>query len=159
MYRIPRLAPLLILVAIAAAGCGSSGSSPTRQSFVAQADPICKQVSSERSAANAAVNKVSPSTTKELIVLAKVAPSVAADEEQAVVKLRALTPPSSLSGSWNTLLAGMKQLADDATHTAVDAKAGKLEEVKSITASGRQLRQQLTAIATRDGFVYCGRTS
>jgi hypothetical protein len=159
MYRMPRLAPVLILVAIAAAGCGGSGSSPTRQSFVAQADPICKQVSIVRSSANAAVNHVSPSTVKELSVLARVAPSVASDEQQAVAKLRTLTPPSSLSGDWRTLLTGMQQLAGDAAQIGAGAKAQNFSEVKSITDSGRQLRQQLTASATRDGFAYCGRTS
>jgi hypothetical protein len=159
MYRMLRLAPVLILLAIAAAGCGGSGSAPTRQSFVAQADPICRQVSIVRNSANAAVNKASPSTAKELTVLARVAPSVAADEQQAIAKLRTLTPPSSLSGDWHTLLTGMQQLAGDAGQIATGAKVRNFTEVKSITDSGRQLRQQLTAIATRDGFAYCGRTS
>jgi hypothetical protein len=159
MPRKLRLAPVALVIALVASGCGSSGSAPTRQSFVAQADPICKQVSIVRNSANAAVNNVSPSTTKELSVLARVAPSVASDEQQAVAKLRTLAPPSSLSGDWHALLTGMQQLAGDAAQIAADAKSDKFEAVKSITDSGRQLRQQLTAIASRDGFVYCGRTS
>jgi hypothetical protein len=159
MYRMRHLAPVLIVVSVGVAGCGGSASSTTRQTFVAQADPICKQVSVARTAANEAVNKVGSSQTKELAVLARLAPGVAADEQRAVVKLRALTPPSSLSSDWHVLLTGMQQLANDATEIGTDAKAGKYDDVTSITASGRKLREGLTAIAVRDGFTYCGRTS
>jgi hypothetical protein len=159
MYRMPRLAPVLILVAVGVAGCGGSGPATNRQTFVAQADPICKQVSVERTTANAAVSKASPSKTKELAVLARVAPGVASDERQAVVRLRTLTPPSSLSSDWHVLLTGMQQLASDATQVAADAKANEFKDAETVTSSGRHLREQLTAIAARDGFTYCGRTS
>jgi hypothetical protein len=160
-----RLAPVLMFAALLAAGCGgSSGSSgstsaTTGKGFIAQADPICKSVSDIRTAANEAVNKASPSKSKELAVLARVAPGVASDEQRAVGKLRALQPPSSLSGDWHTMLTGMQKLADDAAQIASDAKAKNLKEVESLTKSGRTLREQLTAIAGRDGFAYCGRTS
>jgi hypothetical protein len=164
MYRMPRLAPVLMFAALLTAGCGGSsnngsGSTTGSKGFIAQADPICKQVSDVRTAANEAVNKASPSKTKELTVLARVAPGVASDEQHAVSKLRALQPPSSLSGDWNVLLNGMQTLASDASRIGSDAKAKKLTNVESLTKSGRTLRQRLTAIATRDGFTYCGRTS
>jgi hypothetical protein len=159
MSRMPRLAPVLIFAAIAATGCGGSSSTSTTKTFVAQADPICKQVAILRTAANTAVSKASPSSSKELVVLARVAPAVASDEQQALVRLRALKPPSSLTSDWNVLLTGMQQLASDTTQIASDAKAKKLKGVESVTSSGRKLRQQLTEIATRDGFTYCGRTS
>jgi hypothetical protein len=154
-----RLMPVLIFAAVAVAGCGGSSGTTTKKDFVAQADPICKQVALERAAANTAVSKVSRSQTKELAMLARVAPSVASDEQQAILRLRALTPPSSLGSDWHALLTGMQQLASDATQIASDAKAKKLKGVESVTSSGRKLRQQLTTIATRDGFTYCGRTS
>jgi hypothetical protein len=53
----------------------------------------------------------------------------------------------------------MHQLAEDAVQIGAQAKANKLKNVESITSSARVLRQQLTAIATRNGFTYCGITS
>lgn len=164
MSRTLRLAPVLTVLAVLAAGCGGSSSTSgsntsSRTNFVAQSDPICKQVSLERTAANKAVETAHSSTTKELAVLARVAPAVAADENQAILRLRSLKPPSSLTSDWQILLTGMQQLASDTTQIASDAKANKLKDVESVTSSGRKVRQQLTEIATRDGFTYCGRTS
>jgi hypothetical protein len=153
-----RFAPFAAILAIAAAGCGSSGGS-ARAQLVAQADPVCKQVAAQRLAANTAVGKVGTSTAKTLQALARLAPAVAVDEHQAVARLRALKAPSSLADDWQLLLTGMQQLADDTTRIAADSKAKNYKEVEAITSSGRRLRQQLTVIAARDGFSYCGRTS
>jgi hypothetical protein len=158
MPRNLRLATVALVLAIVAAGCGSSGSSGNA-SLVAEADPICKQVSVERTAANSAISKAGSSTSKTLAVLARVAPPVAADEQRAIVRLRAIKAPSSLASDWQKLLAGMEQLANDATKIGADAKSGHYKDVTSLTASGRKVREQITAIATRDGFTYCGRTS
>ena len=158
MPRKLRLAPVALVIALAAAGCGSSSNTGGAK-LVAEADPICKQVSVERTAANTAVSKAGSSTSKTLQVLARVAPPVAADEQRAIVRLRAIKAPSSLASDWQRLLAGMEQLANDATKIGSDAKAGQYNDVTSLTASGRKVREQITAIATRDGFTYCGRTS
>jgi hypothetical protein len=162
-----RFAPLLAVAAVLAVGCGGTSHSSTtttsakssRTAFVAQADPICKQVAARRSAANAALNKVAHSPSKQLELLARLAPPIAVDEHAAVEKLRTLKPPTALAHDWQQMLGGMQQLADDTSKTAADAKAKQLKGVETITASGRQVRQQLTAIASRDGFAYCGRTS
>lgn len=158
MSRTLRLAPLALVIAILAAGCGNSSNTGAAK-LVAEADPICKQVSAERTAANTAVSNAKGSTTKTLQALARVAPPVAVDEHQAIARLRSLKAPSSLSTDWQKLLSGMEQLANDATAIGNDAKAGKYTDITALTASGRKLREQLTAIATRDGFTYCGRTS
>jgi hypothetical protein len=161
-----RLAPIAMTLAIVAAGCGSSNnstasspSSGSRAQLVALADPICKQVAVERTTANKALEKVAHSTAKELQVLARVAPAVGVQEQQAVTRLRAFSAPGSLSADWQQMLAGMQQLAEDTTKIAADAKAGNLKHVEAVTASGRKVRQQLTTLAARFGFVYCGRTS
>jgi hypothetical protein len=162
MSRTLRLAPIAVIVAIAAAGCGSSNNSSSTSSkakLVAAADPICKQISTARTAANAAVSKVSSSTAKTLATLARVAPPVAADEHQAVGRLHALHVPSSLTSDWRQLLAGMETLANDATQIGEHAKAHEYKAIVSLTSSGRKVREQLTTIANRDGFTYCGRTS
>jgi hypothetical protein len=158
MPRKLRLAPVALVIALVAAGCGSSSDTGASK-LVAEADPICKQVSVERTAANTAVSNASSSTAKTLQVLARVAPPVAADEQRAIVRLRALKAPASLASDWQKLLAGMEQLANDATKIGADAKSGHYKDVTLLTANGRTVREQITAIATRDGFTYCGRTS
>lgn len=158
MPRTLRLAPIMAVIAIAAAGCGGSKATATKASLVAQADPICKQISVARSAANAALTKATTATSK-LQILAKRAPAVAVEEQQAVVRLRALKAPTALAADWQQLLAGMQQLAQDTTQIATDAKANNLKSIETLTSSGRKVREKLTALANRFGFVYCGRTS
>jgi hypothetical protein len=160
MPRKLRLALIAAVVAIAAAGCGSSGSGPlARAQLVAKADPICEQIAAKRSSANAAVNKPGFSSAKILQVLARLAPPVAKFEHEAIVRLRTLKPAASMSSDWQKLLVGMEQLADDATQIGVRAKANDYKGVVSLNTSGRKVREQITTIATRDGFTYCGRTS
>jgi outer membrane PBP1 activator LpoA protein len=154
-----RLTLLAVLAAVVLTACGGSSATSSRAELVAKADPICKQVAAKRSAANAELSKAGATSTKGLKVLARVAPGVADDEHQAVAQLRSLKAPTDLTSDWQQLLNGMQKLADDATEIGTEAKAGQLKKVEAITASGRTLRQELTAIASRDGFTYCGRTS
>jgi hypothetical protein len=161
MPRKLRLAPFALVLALVAAGCGSSGSSSSTGAakLVAAADPICKQVSVARAAANTAVTSAGTSTSKTLQALARFAPPVAVDEHQAIVRLRTINAPAALSSDWQKLLSGMEQLANDTTAIGNDAKAGKYAVITTITTSARKLRDQLTEIATHDGFAYCGRSS
>jgi hypothetical protein len=156
MSRRLRLAPIVVVVAALAAACGS-GSSSARSKLVAQADPICKQVATKRLAANKAISAAGTSTEKQLEVLARLAPGVATAEHEAIVRLRTIKAPSSLAHDWQELLAGMQQLADDATHIAADAKAKNEKGVKAFVTKGRAVRQKLVVIDARDGFSYCGR--
>jgi len=145
-------------VAVILAGCGNAQHA-TRAQFVAQADPICKQAAAERAAANAAIPNTGAGPRKDMPILARVAPSVAADEHQAVNRLRALRAPASLAHDWRNLLAGIQELANDTTRLAAAAKADNFRAVQAIDASGRQLDSRLSLIAARDGFAFCGRTS
>jgi hypothetical protein len=156
----PCAIPLAMLAALAVAGCGGAGSKTlTRAELVAHADPVCKQVSTRRTAANEELSKAGATSAKGLRLLARVAPGIATYEHQAVDQLRALKAPATLTSDWQQLLAGMQTLADDAAQIGVEAKADKLKKVESITSSGRSVREKLTTIASRDGFAYCGRTS
>jgi hypothetical protein len=152
-----RLAAVAALAAIAATGCGAAGQS--QSPFVAQADPICKQVALRRLAANEGLRGKSASRARSLEALARVAPGVAAYERQALDRLRALKAPPSLVNGWRLLLAGMRVLANDTAQIGVDAKAKNYKAVQSIVSSGQRLRQQLAVVATEHGFSYCGRTS
>jgi hypothetical protein len=155
-----RAISLAVLTVLAVAACGGSGSTTlTRAELVAHADPICKQVSVKRTAANDELRTAGATSTKGLALLARVAPGIATDEHQAIEKLRSLKAPTALGNDWQQLLAGMQTLADDAAQIGAEANAKQLKKVEAITSSARALREQLTTIASRDGFTYCGRTS
>ncbi len=164
MPRKFHLAPIAVIAAIAVAGCGSSTNTTSTAAsnvaaakpLVAQADPICKLVATKREAANAALHGTSKSTLEKL---ARLAPKVSVIEHQALTQLRALKAPAAVAQEWQQMLAGIQQLADDTAQLATYAKANNLKKVESLTASGRELRTKLTAIAEHDGFSYCGRTS
>jgi hypothetical protein len=155
-----RFAPIaaVIVLAALAAGCGSSQSHKP-SALVTAADPICQKVAAQREAANSALHGVSHSTTKTLRILARIAPSVATIEHNAVVTLSKLKPSSSEAHEWTTILLGMRLLAEDTTKLATAAKANNIAEVHHIDASGKQLRERLAVIAKRNGFSYCGVTS
>lgn len=153
-----RIVPIAVVIATAVAGCGGSNATSKRK-LVAEADGICKQISVERTAANKQVSKANGSTAKALAVLARVAPPVAADEHREIARLRALKVPSSLTADWQKLLTGMEQLANDASQIGSKAAAKDYKGIVSVTASGRKIRKSITAIATHDGFSYCGLTS
>lgn len=162
MSQKPRIAPLAafaVFLMLAATGCGSSNSGSSTNALVAAADPICHKVAVEREKANAALSAVSSSSTKTLQVLAKVAPGVAAVEHSAVATLGALKQSGSQSKDWQTMLVGMRLLANDTSQLATAAKANNLEAVHKITAGGKQVREKLTVIAKSEGFTYCGITS
>jgi hypothetical protein len=172
MSRQLRIVTVAIVTAFAAAGCGGTstgtGTSTTTSSsigvrhvaaakpLVARADPICKLVATKREAANNSLHGTSKST---LETLARLAPKVSVVEHQALTQLLKLKAPAAVAQDWREMLAGIKQLADDTTQISIDAKANDLKAVEALTASGRSLRTKLTAIAERDGFAYCGRTS
>ena len=156
--RFAPIAAVTVLIALAAAGCGSS--QPHKISaLVTTADPVCHKVSVKREAANAALHEASSSTTKSLQVLAKVAPGIALVEHNAVAVLSKLKPSASEATEWDAILLGMRLLAEDTTKLATAAKADDIAEVHSIDANGKQLQEKLAVIAKRNGFSYCGVSS
>ncbi len=123
---------------------------------MAQADPICKQVAARLSAANAQVPRSPFLAKKTLKVIARLAPGMAAYENQALERLRRLHAPSSVAGDWQQLLAGMQRLAADTSEVGVDARAHEFNQAHAVTLGARALRQRLATVAGRDGFTYCG---
>jgi hypothetical protein len=154
-----RLAALAAVAVIAAAGCGSQAAASPRAHLIAQADQICKQVATLRAADNKEVHNASTSAAKLLDALTRLAPVAAAYERQAVDRLRTLTVPASLTHDWQEMLAGIQQLANENTELASNAKSKNIKGVQLVSSRSAKERQQLAALATRDGFTYCGRTS
>jgi hypothetical protein len=156
--RVAALASLLAALAVLASGCASQ-EAIARARLVAQAEPICERIAADRLAVNAALANLRGSTSKQLQLLTRVAPTIAADEHHAVDRLRTLKAPAPLAREWQQMLAGMQQLADDDTQIGRYARARNFKGMQSIIAGGDQLRRRLSAIARVDGFTYCGHTS
>ncbi len=154
------LLALLAIAMLSTLGCGSSQKTGGESStLVAQADPICQQVAERRAAANAALRASGASTAKTLGVLARSAPGVATYEHRAIDQLSALKPPAALASDWRQMLAGMQKLADYATRLGPYALSHNVKGIQALDADGKRIRAGLAAIAARDGFTYCGRTS
>jgi hypothetical protein len=150
---------LLPLVAVLAAGCGST-QTLTRAQLVARADPICASASAKREAANAtlghATSLASPPT---LEALAKTAPALGTYESQVVSRLRQLNAPASLAGDWKSMLAGLQQLANDTVRLGAYAKEKNVTGGEKLIASSKNTRRQILTIAIRDGLGPCGRAN
>jgi hypothetical protein len=155
------LATTAVAALLAAAGCGSSGSSngapASKARFIARADAICKPLNARRSAANTEVGPVTSTAT--LPKVAQIAPFLAAFERNAVVELRRLTAPAALAGSWRRILAGTQLLAEDSVRLGEQAKAGDLKAVKDTIHRSQQRERELIAIAAPAGFAHCGRNT
>jgi hypothetical protein len=149
-----RLSYLILLTALLT-GCGSS--SPNAK-LIAQADPICKQVNARVAATNAALGHVTNLRgAHTLSEVAQTGPGLATYEHQGVTRLSALKAPTSLSNDWQTLLAGLQQLANYTGQLAIEAGAKNAKLGEETIAQSRKLQKQLIAIATHDGFQHCGR--
>jgi hypothetical protein len=159
MSKKRHLVSIAALIALAAAGCGSGSHQPSSSPLVAAADPICQKVNANSAKANAQLRKASKSTAGQLRVLARVAPTIAAEEHTAVDQLGALKQSGSQSEDWHTLLLGMRELADDSSKLATAAKAKDAGAIQAIVAGGVKIEQKLAVVAEREGFAYCGRTS
>lgn len=150
---------LLPVVVVVLAGCGGTQSLPSGQrKLIAEADPICASASAKRAEANGKLGTVtSLSSPTVLKTIAQTAPGVSAYENEAVSKLRQLSAPASIATDWQTMLAGLQQLAKATGQLGVYAKAKNVTAAEKLLASSKTTREQLLAIAARDGFTNCGR--
>jgi hypothetical protein len=153
---------LPVLAAVLIAGCGSGASTPNvpapQRKLIAEADPICASASAKRAEANSRLGSVtSYSNPKTLATIAETAPGVGKYESEAVSKLRALSAPASIASEWQTMLSGLEQLAKATTQLGVYAKQKNVAGAEGLISSTKATREQLLAIATRDGFASCGR--
>jgi asparagine N-glycosylation enzyme membrane subunit Stt3 len=145
---------IAVLVALIAAGCGGSTSTP-KSKLIASADAICKPLNARRKEANKQVGAVTSAAA--LPKVARIAPGLATDEHSALAELRKLTAPTKLAGSWQKILAGMQELADNTAKLGEDASAGDLKSVEGVIHVDQQKERELIAVAANAGFAHCGR--
>jgi ABC-type Fe3+-hydroxamate transport system substrate-binding protein len=153
------LSVLTVLVAVLISGCGGAKSLPPAQSkLIAEADPICASASAKRAEANKRLGGVtSLSSPTTLASIAETAPGVSTYENEAVAKLRKLTAPTSIATDWQSMLAGLQQLAKATGQLGAYAKEKNVTAAEKLLTSTKATREQLLTIATRDGFANCGR--
>jgi hypothetical protein len=149
----------LVLAAVATlllAGCGSQKST-SKSRMISRADAICQPLNAQRKAGNKSVGAVTG--IKRMLKIAQIAPGLATSEHRAVAELRALTAPAALAATWQQILAGTQQLADNTVKLGAYAKVYDLKHVESVIHSDQQSERALAAIATKAGFKHCGRTA
>jgi hypothetical protein len=142
----------LVATAIAVvAGCGESSTSKslTKTELIAKADPICAHFFVELHAHG----------TKTASELAAKVQELAANEQIEVRELSKLSAPASLSTDWKTIIAGHRTMATDSVRLAQYAREGKLQTAGALITAGQSAEQQVIAIAARDGFKDCARSS
>jgi hypothetical protein len=150
---------IAVLAALAVAGCGgastATSSSSPKSRLIARADAICKPLNARRKAANTQVGAVTSSAA--LPKVARIAPGLAAYEHKEVAELQALTAPAALAGTWQKILTGAQQLADNTATLGAEAKAGNLKAVEAVIHKDQKSERELIAVAKTAGFAHCGR--
>lgn len=143
-------------------GCGGSGgSSPeaaVRAQFIAQADPICRQVNAKRVAFNASLGyATSLSKSRTRSAIEREVPALVAYERQALVQLQALKAPTSMAANWQAILSGLRQISTNTGRLVSYAKSNNVKASARIAPLDRGIWLKLLPIAAREGFAHCGR--
>jgi hypothetical protein len=164
--------------ALAVAGCGGSGKAPpsvspkraagpatahqhhaqprrtseslARSHLIAKAIAICRRVNLEVTASPHRVD-----TRK----IASGARRNAAIERRAVGELARLPPVESLVDDWKRLVAYRQTLAAQLVELAQYAEAGDTHAIQTLAASKARVHQELSKLASRDGFGECADVS
>jgi hypothetical protein len=150
------------------AGCGGSGSSQPSASATAEAPaanttpslPANAELITKAEAICSRLNKaIAPATPGRLDPreIAAGAPANAALERTAVRELSRLKAPAKMAADWRKIIAYRRTLAAELSKLARAAKAGDTAGITALAASKKRMHQQLSALATRDGFKACAR--
>jgi hypothetical protein len=149
-----------IVAALLMAGCGGgsstdiasdskSSNSIALAALIEKADRICVRLDEKFTGAQGRAQ------TNHAV--AHVVPLLVAAEREALVELSKLTPPASIAGDWQTMLADRQTLIGDFNKLGEYAKLNNSTDIKSAATSIEGQRQRMLAIAKRDGFQECSR--
>ncbi len=147
-----RLVALALAATIfAASGCGGANNkssvSLTRTDLIIRADAICRRV-------NTLHNSITITSQADE---ARVLQPLAVYERSALTSLDKLTPPTSMAGDWNEILANFRTLIDDTEKLAEAVKSNSLKQDQGLSETLNSTRKQINVIATHDGFQDCTR--
>jgi len=154
------LRPLaLIAVTLVVTGCGGSsntsstdshGHAASRVQLVAEADAICQRMSAEFAA-----DKPANSSIPEIV---RFAPARAVREQKVVAELSQLTPPATIAGGLQKIIAYRRTLALELADLARVAKAKDAAAIRALAKSKAAMHRELIAAATAAGLTSCALT-
>lgn len=143
------------LAALALAGCGgdgnggaAAGTTLTKAEFVAQANALCKDYDARIDALG------EPAGIEDLVALAEQAKPIA---EEAVAKLRALTPPEDLQAGYDEYLATGDVNVALLAELGEAAKSGDVAAIERIGTEGEANADKAHGIAAELGLADCAK--
>lgn len=141
-----------VLATVALAGCGGggdkSGGTLTKAEFVAQANALCKDYDARIDALG------EPAGIEDLVALAEQAKPIA---EEAVAKLRALTPPEDLQAGYDEYLATGDVNVALLAELGEAAKSGDVAAIERIGTEGEANADKAHGIAAELGLADCAK--
>lgn len=139
-----RCAAALAVIAVGIGGCGSSGSGPSPASYRASVDKICVATNAKIRAAPASdANSISG-----LNVLFN-------DAAAGVARVKAVTPPSSMSSEVRKWIGSLTRSERDARELLAAVKAGNDGQATTIEKQGSAVNAQGNADARSLGLSAC----
>jgi hypothetical protein len=143
------LAALILgTIAFAASGCGGSANALTRDELVAKANAICKTANNYRHSTLA--HKSGAAYRAALAQIGK-------NEQVAVVSLRKLTAPSSISGDWKQIVDAEGKLAEDTVELGEYVQEHNRRGARLLINVAGPVEEQMSALANKDGLRDCAR--
>lgn len=131
------------------AGCGEAAKPLTRAQLLAKADAICKRIDT----------RLSGTTIKSEKQLIHFLPRVAGFEQQALVELSKLNPPSKMAEDWKKIVAGAQTIADSTAKLSEAARLKELKTVHEVLSEIGKVQTSITTVAKRDGFKNCSQAA
>jgi hypothetical protein len=144
---VTRVLPLLLALALLAAGCGGGGSRLSKQELVAKADAICTDY-------NAKFNALGqPNSMDELKSFADKALPIAKEGRE---KLGELKPPKVIEDTYNEWLAEGDKAVDAIERLRDAAEKNDTAAVRKIGEEANRENQHSDRLARQLGFKACG---
>jgi hypothetical protein len=124
-------------------GCGGT-KGLSRAELIAKADPLCRR-------ANTTIDssKLTPKTVSRL------APGIAAVEQEVSSQLAKLTPPSSMASDWKTIVNGFRSAGTGLLHMGEARKTNDTHALVKAEAELSNGQIARTEAAQRNGFKDC----
>lgn len=134
------------LIAVAAAGCGSSAQPLSRKQLISKADAVCGKLHTK-------VKAIGPVKTPQ--DLARATRKLAGFEQQQIEAMKKLVPPKQLASDWKQMIEGVQELSESVATVSTDLQAKKKKTAQAALKQVGEIERKITAIAKRDGFNAC----
>jgi hypothetical protein len=164
-----RVACLLILFPLAAAGCGGGSKDTTTQAetqtgpqppskpeFIALADTICHNHASRREDLESQANELGPLNADKAHRVADLLRQASDNLSAEAQELQALYPPATGVGALRSLVSSVSAQAGVIDHWADAYDALDAKEIRRLQLRIGVVTEKAQRIAQREGFMVCG---